>query len=81
MSHDKLNPPVPVRIALAGLSHDHVFCILRQMKRADLTLVGFFEPDRSLAEKYSAQFGFAPELIHTDLDSMLDAVRPVCWFS
>ena len=50
----------PVRIGIAGLSHDHVFEILRRPKRGDVEVVGIAEADRALAERY-AQFADALE--------------------
>ena len=76
MNSNQATPPAPVRIALAGLSHDHVFWLLRHLKRPDVVVVGIWETDRALAARYAAQFGLAPELIYPDLAAMLDAVKP-----
>lgn len=65
-----------VRIAIAGLSHGHVAWILRKLKRPDLEVVGFYEPDADLAQRFSSQFGFPLELVYSDLNAMLDAVKP-----
>lgn len=68
--------PAPVRIAVAGLTHDHVFWILRHLERPEVVVVGIWEPDRALAERYAAQFGFAPALVYSELPAMLEAVKP-----
>jgi predicted dehydrogenase len=72
----------PVRTAIAGLSHGHVIWILRKWQRSDMEIVGFWEPDRALAERYAERFGFPLELVYSDLDAMLDATKPeaVCAF-
>lgn len=72
----------PVRIAIAGMSHGHVVWILRNWQRKDLNIVGFYEPDRALAQRYAEEFKFPLELVYSDLDRMLDTVRPeaVCAF-
>jgi predicted dehydrogenase len=72
----------PVRIAIAGMSHGHVVWILRNWQRKDLDIVGFFEPDHALAQRYAEEFKFPLEHIYNDLDAMLDAVKPeaVCAF-
>jgi predicted dehydrogenase len=72
----------PIRVAIAGLSHGHVVWILRNWQRNDLDIVGFWEPDRVLAQRYAEQFAFPLELVYRDLDAMLDAVQPeaVCAF-
>jgi predicted dehydrogenase len=76
MLNTKKTSPRKVRIAIAGLSHGHVVWILRKLKRADLDVVGFYEPDADLAQRFSSEFGFPLELVYSDLDEMLDAVKP-----
>ncbi len=72
----------PVRMGIAGMSHGHVIWILRNWQRADLDIVGFWEPDRALAARYAEQYKFPIERVYSDLDEMLDAVQPeaVCAF-
>jgi predicted dehydrogenase len=72
----------PVRMAIAGLSHGHVVWLLRNWQRNDLEIVGFWEPDRALAQRYAEQYQFPLEWVYRDLDAMLDAVQPeaVCAF-
>jgi predicted dehydrogenase len=72
----------PVRVAIAGLSHGHVVWLLRNWQRQDLNVVGFWEPDRALAQRYAEQYRFPLELVYSDLDAILDAVQPeaVCAF-
>jgi predicted dehydrogenase len=73
---------IPVRMAIAGLNHDHVIWLLRNWQRKDLEIVGFWEPNRALAERYAEQYAFPVNLIYDDLDAMLDAAQPeaVCAF-
>jgi predicted dehydrogenase len=73
---------IPVRMAIAGLNHDHVIWLLRNWQRKDLEIVGFWEPNRALAERYAQQYSFPVNLVYDDLDAMLDAVQPeaVCAF-
>ncbi len=72
----------PVRIAIAGLSHGHVTWILRNLQRRDVGVIGFWETDRSLAERYAEAFGFPLESVYARLEEMLDSVHPeaVCAF-
>jgi predicted dehydrogenase len=72
----------PVRLGIAGLSHDHVHWILREMNRKDVVVVGIYEPDRTLAERYASRFGFAMDIVYENLEVMLDTVQPeaVCAF-
>lgn len=76
MPNIKTPSPRKVRIAIAGLSHGHVTWILSKLKRPDLEVVGFYEPDSDLAKRSASQFGFPLELVYSDLDTMLDTVKP-----
>jgi predicted dehydrogenase len=67
----------PVRLALAGLVHGHAGGFLRGLEgRADVTLVGIFEPEATVRALYAKRFGYEPALFFTDLDAMLEAARP-----
>jgi predicted dehydrogenase len=65
----------PVRIAVAGITHGHVAWILSRNK-PDVTLVGIYEPDNELAQRYAKKYGFSTSLVYHDLGKMLDAVKP-----
>ena len=71
-----------VRMAIAGMCHGHVNWILRSWQRKDIDLAGFYEPDGDLAQRYAAQYKFPLELVYSDLEAMLDALKPeaVCAF-
>jgi predicted dehydrogenase len=68
----------PVRIGVAGLSHDHVYGLLREMSNAqsEIQVVGFAEPDAALAKAYFQRFQIDPALIFNDLEAMLDTQHP-----
>src|SRR5437763_3086388 len=66
----------PVRIAVARITHGHVVWILNRKDKGDIQLVGIFEPDKELAERYAAKYGFKKELIYNDLNKMLDETKP-----
>jgi predicted dehydrogenase len=67
------NAKPPFRLAIAGLTHDHVTGLLRDLPhRKDITLVGVAEPNAKLAEKYH----LPPSIVYTDLNKMLDATKP-----
>lgn len=72
----------PMRMAIAGMSHGHVTWILRNWQRQDLDIVGFWEPDQTLSMRYAAQYNLSPNLIYSDLDTMLETAKPeaVCAF-
>jgi predicted dehydrogenase len=66
----------PVRIAVAGMTHDHVAFILNRIDKTDIKLVGLYEPNRELAERYARSYHVDPGLIYDDLGEMLDRVKP-----
>ena len=69
----------PLRLAIAGLAHGHVSGFLNSaLHRSDVQLVGVFDPDAALGEKYAHRNpnGFDAKLLFTDLGKMLDTVKP-----
>jgi predicted dehydrogenase len=69
-------PEFPLRIAVAGMTHDHVAFILNDTNNRAIKLVGIFEPNRELVQRVTGSFHFDPGLIYDDLDRMLDQVKP-----
>ena len=65
----------PLRLAIAGITHTHVYWILSR-KKTDVELVGIYEPNNELAQRLVKQFGLNASLIYNDLGKMLDAVKP-----
>ncbi|MEI9977007.1 MAG: Gfo/Idh/MocA family oxidoreductase [Ignavibacteriota bacterium] len=68
----------PLRVAIAGLNHGHVSGFFNSANRrpADVAIVAVWDPDRTLLDKYAASHHFTPDQLYTDLDKMLDAVKP-----
>lgn len=66
----------PVRIGVAGLSHGHVGWILGRKEKSDAIMVGIYEPNTELSQKLAKRYNLPAEMIFTDLNKMLDAVKP-----
>ncbi|HXC47135.1 MAG TPA: Gfo/Idh/MocA family oxidoreductase [Candidatus Sulfotelmatobacter sp.] len=67
----------PLRVAIAGLVHGHVEGFFsNSIHRPDIQIVGINDSDRSLFDRYAAQFKLDPALYHADLEEMLRATRP-----
>ncbi|GAB3537702.1 hypothetical protein GCM10027443_31200 [Pontibacter brevis] len=66
----------PVRVAVAGLSHGHVDRIFNRRDKKDLVLVGIFEPNKELADRYARRYKLDQKLFFNDLHKMLDKVKP-----
>ncbi len=68
--------PKPIRLAIAGMSHGHISFILERPDKGDFQLVGVYEPNTTMAFRYAQKYGFDSKLIHSDLEKMLDQVKP-----
>ena len=66
----------PVRLAVAGLTHDHVHWILGRSDDGDIEIAGIYETDEAVRHRYAEQYDLDDDLFYTDLETMLDAVRP-----
>lgn len=68
----------PLRLAIAGLNHGHVWGFLKnaQSRAADVVIVAVWDPDATLLAKYAATGNAAKDRLFTDLDKMLDTARP-----
>jgi scyllo-inositol 2-dehydrogenase (NADP+) len=65
-----------VSFAVARLTHGHVSWVFERADKREIELVGIYEPDRQVAERYAREFGLDRCLLHTDLNRMLDVTRP-----
>jgi len=66
----------PIRLAVAGITHGHSGWILGRKDNAEITLVGIFEPNADLAQRSAVKYNRPASLIYSDLNKMLDAVKP-----
>jgi len=66
----------PLRVAIIGLTHDHVHWILGREKIGDLEIVGIVEPNNELAKRYSKRYGYTMDMVFNTMDKMMEAVQP-----
>ena len=66
----------PLQLAVVGLSHGHAPMILGREDRGDVRVVGIYEPNREVAERYANRFRLSPSLFYTDLEKMLAELKP-----
>ena len=73
----------PLRIGIAGLTHDHVHGILARAHDGDIEIVGIAERNHELAERYLKRYNLPLTLLYSSLDEMLDKSKPeaVCAFN
>ncbi len=65
-----------VRIAIAGLSHSHVIPLLSNYKTQDFELVGIFESNNEMAQRYADKYKIDKSIIFNTLEKMLDKTKP-----
>ena len=66
----------PLRLAVIRTTHGHSGWILGRKEKDDVTLVGIYEPDQALAQQQAKRYNLPASLFYTDLNRMLDAVKP-----
>jgi predicted dehydrogenase len=66
----------PVRVAVAGLSHGHVGWIFNRPGENNIALVGIYETNQELINRFVKQYKLDSKLFFNDLNKMLDQVKP-----
>ena len=66
----------PIRVVVAGLTHDHVNGILSQYNKGRVNIVGIAEPDKQLQQKFSKIYHLPDSLFSTDLKKLLLLKKP-----
>lgn len=66
----------PLRLAIAGLTHDHVGWLLNKPERPGIEIVGIAEPDPSLIERAVERSGLDRSLFYPDLETLLTKAKP-----
>ena len=66
----------PVRLAIAGLSHGHVGWIFNRPDKKDIDLVGIYETNPALVNRFVEKYKLDKGLFFTDLNKMLDQTKP-----
>ena len=66
----------PVRLAVAGLSHGHVGWVFNRKDKKDIELVGIYETNQVLVDRFAEKYKLDKGLFYNDLNKMLDQVKP-----
>jgi predicted dehydrogenase len=66
----------PIRLAVVGATHGHVPWIFGRKGKTDVILAGVYEPNEALSSQHAKTYNLSPEIFYTDLNKMLDAVKP-----
>jgi predicted dehydrogenase len=65
-----------LRVAVAGLAHDHVHGILNQYKKGEVIITGIAEKDEGLVQRYKKTYQLPDSLFYKDLESLIKHSRP-----
>ena len=65
-----------LKVAVAGMNHDHIHGILNQYKRGEVILAGIAEADGKLIERYKKRYQLPDSLFFKDLPTLLEHVKP-----
>ena len=66
----------PLRLAVAGLSHGHLWEVLSRLDRGDFEVVGIAEKDTSLWNNKTLRAKVDKSKFFENLDEMLDKTKP-----
>lgn len=66
----------PLKLGVAGLSHDHVHWILSRPDLGDIEIVGIVEPNKELVARHAKHYGFSMDLVFNTLEEMITQVKP-----
>ncbi|RQP10245.1 Gfo/Idh/MocA family protein [Parapedobacter defluvii] len=66
----------PLKVAVAGLSHDHVHTLLRAYQQHEVAILGIAETDTALANRYRNRYGLPDSLFFRTVTEMMQAIRP-----
>ena len=66
----------PLKVALAGLSHDHVYLLMQHYKQGEVDIIGIAESDPALINKFKKNYHLADSLFYKDLSTLLKHKKP-----
>ncbi|MHA6246892.1 Gfo/Idh/MocA family protein [Pontibacter sp. CAU 1760] len=66
----------PLKVALAGLSHDHAHDVLKRLEEMDVLLIGIAEENQALVQRYRRQYPLAESLFYKSLPELLQHEKP-----
>ncbi|MCJ8165555.1 Gfo/Idh/MocA family oxidoreductase [Pontibacter sp. E15-1] len=66
----------PLKVALAGLSHDHVTGALDRLSETDVVLVGIAEANQELVQRFRRSYELPETLFYKDLPTLLEHEKP-----
>lgn len=68
--------PAVLKVAVAGLTHDHVHGVLRRHSQGRIQIVGIAESNRALAQRHAKNYGFSMDLVYGSIQELLEKTSP-----
>lgn len=65
-----------LKVAVAGLNHDHVFLLLNLYKDKKVDIIGIAESNETLSSKIRTQYNLPEAIFYHDLPSLLKHIKP-----
>jgi len=66
----------PLRVGIAGLSHDHVNGIMHQYKNGEVIIAGIAEADDNLVQRFKKTYQLPDSLFYKTITDMLSHIKP-----
>jgi predicted dehydrogenase len=66
----------PLRVGVAGLTHDHVHNLMNQYKRGEVLIAGIAEADTQLVARYKKRYQLPDSIFYTSLTALLAHTTP-----
>lgn len=68
--------PQPLKVAIAGLSHDHVYLLMQHYHEGAVTIVGIAESNPELIGRFKKRYHLPDSLFFQNLSALLDHRHP-----
>src|SRR6188474_3324374 len=66
----------PLRVGVAGLTHDHAHGIMNQYRNGEVIITGIVEQDVKLIERYKKNYQLHDSLFYKTLEALIDKTKP-----
>jgi len=65
-----------LKVAVAGLVHDHAYGLMNQYKHGEVIILGIAEPNKELVQRYKERYQLPDSIFYNTVNDMLAHVKP-----
>lgn len=65
-----------LNVAVAGLSHDHVYQVMNSFEKKEVNIIGISESNPVLIERFKKRYKLDDQLFYPDVKTMLQKMKP-----